>query len=195
MAAVFYLQSPRRRCTTPFAWQCARALALRRVDDPSNRRQPDPRRAPGHRGRLRGRRARARRRGARGRGAGGCRPSGARRHAGLRHQYGLRRAGRDGHPAGRARRAADQPAAQPRRRRRRSAPGPGGARVDGAPRQRPGQGLFRNPAIDARAVARPPEPSRSPAGAEPRVGGRERRPRPARAPFTGAHRRGPGLCG
>ena len=130
--------------------------------------------------------ARARRRGARGRRS--------RRRAATTPVYGintgLRRAGRDGDPARRARRAAAEPAAQPRRRRRRAAAGARRARVDGAARQRAGQGLLRHPPRRRSSgcstlLNRRVHPRR----AEPRLGRRERRPRAARAPGAGAHRR------
>ena len=86
-------------------------------------------------------------------------------------------------------RAAGEPAAQPRGRRRRAAAGPRRARDDGAARQRARQGLLRHPARDARGAARAAEPRRAPGRAVPRLGRRQRRPRAARAPRARAHRR------
>ena len=113
-----------------------------------------------------------------------------RRRAGLRRQHRLRLARRDANRHGRSRRAAGEPGAQPRRRRRRSAAGAHGARGDGAARQRAGQGLLRHPARDARGAARAAQRRRAPVRAEPRIGRRQRRPGAARAPGAGAGRRG-----
>ena len=75
------------------------------------------------------------------------------RHANLRHQHRVRQLCRTCGPARLARGAPGQPAAQPRRRRGRSAAGSGGPRDDGAARQRARQGVFRNPARDAGTAA------------------------------------------
>ena len=63
------------------------------------------------------------------------------------------------------------------------------ARVDGAARQRAGQGLFRHPPRDARGARRAAQPRRASARPQPRLGRRERRPRAARAPRARADRR------
>ena len=89
----------------------------------------------------------------------------------------------------RPRRAADEPGAQPRRRRRRAAAGARGARVDGAARQRAGQGLLRHSRRDARGAARAAQSRRPSPRAEPRLGRRQRRPGAARPHRAGAGRR------
>ncbi len=114
---------------------------------------------------------------------------GRRRRRGLRRQHRLRQFRRDADRQGRSRGAAAESAAQPRRRRRRAAAGARRARVDGAARQRAGQGLFRHSRRDARGAARAAQSRRASARAEPRIGRRQRRSRAARAPRARADRR------
>ena len=85
---------------------------------------------------------------------------------------------------------ATESAAQPCRRRRCTAAGTRGARVDGAAGQRAGQGLLGNPPRDARGAHRPARPRRAPPRAEPRIRRRQRRSRAARAHRARARRGG-----
>ncbi len=136
------------------------------------------------------------REGASARGARGRRSHGGRRHARLRHQHRVWILRRRAHRARRARSAPDQPAAQSCGRRRRRAPRLRRPGDDGAARQRPGPRPFRYPPRDARTAHRDAQCLGASRGAQPWIGGRQRRPGAAGPPGAGADWRRRGAdCG
>ena len=87
------------------------------------------------------------------------------------------------------RRAPAATAAQPRVRRRRAVSAGGRARGDAAAGERAREGVLGRADRDGRAADRMPQPRCPAAGAGPRLGRRERRPRSARSSGAAARRR------